>query len=288
MHHHDLKGLIPTELKRYEVVGSETDSEGSTDNDRESVGEGGSSNPRTHRRTISDISDASSYSVNPAVRKSSSVSSLGLGREERMIGSVAESVPTLRPRLLSLSSAPLGLAHLRRKRATQIDEGRRRPTAVRIRTATRSGPHLPLSEDMPRINVISSTPATSTLRSGAVKLPEETGLGERQPLIMKGIKAGVVPDERRDSTAVTDAQVSEATQVVELGLPIMCVKPFSHLRDPVGSLMGHSSIAHEIARSLYKLRRLGCLEAVGPAGYNAMQTLIQNMTDQLGNMERIV
>jgi putative membrane protein len=55
-----------------------------------------------------------------------------------------------------------------------------------------------------------------------------------------------------------------------------------------GSLMGHSSIAHEIARSLYKLRRLGCLEAVGPAGYNAMQTLIQNMTDQLGNMERIV
>jgi hypothetical protein len=69
-------------------------------------------------------------------------------------------------------------------------------------------------------------------------LPEETGLGERQPLIMKGIKAGVVPDERRDSTTVTDAQVSEATQVVELGLPIMCVKPFSRLRHPVASLMG--------------------------------------------------
>jgi putative membrane protein len=33
------------------------------------------------------------------------------------------------------------------------------------------------------------------------------------------------------------------------------------------------SIAHEISRTLFKFRRLGCLEISGPAGLNGMQLL---------------
>ncbi|KAK8858711.1 hypothetical protein IAR55_002940 [Kwoniella newhampshirensis] len=57
-------------------------------------------------------------------------------------------------------------------------------------------------------------------------------------------------------------------RMVELGLPLI--------------------IAHEISRSIFRFRRMGCLEAVGPAGMNALQASVAAMTDQLGSMERIV
>jgi len=47
-------------------------------------------------------------------------------------------------------------------------------------------------------------------------------------------------------------------------------------------------IAHEISRALFAFKREGLLETVGPAGINAMQTLVQGMVDHLTGMERIV
>jgi len=47
-------------------------------------------------------------------------------------------------------------------------------------------------------------------------------------------------------------------------------------------------IAHEISHQLFQFKRDGFLETVGPAGANAMHTLVQGMVDQLTNMERIV
>jgi len=47
-------------------------------------------------------------------------------------------------------------------------------------------------------------------------------------------------------------------------------------------------IAHEISRALFTFKREGLLETVGPAGANAMQTLVQGMVDHLSGMERIV
>jgi len=46
-------------------------------------------------------------------------------------------------------------------------------------------------------------------------------------------------------------------------------------------------IAHELSRALFKFRREGCFETVGPAGANAMNVLIQGMVDQLTAMERV-
>ncbi|KAF5391255.1 hypothetical protein D9757_002071 [Collybiopsis confluens] len=46
-------------------------------------------------------------------------------------------------------------------------------------------------------------------------------------------------------------------------------------------------ISHEISRLLFFFRREGCLETVGPAGMNAMNTLVQSMVDNMTNMERI-
>ncbi|KAF7304691.1 hypothetical protein MKEN_01183200 [Mycena kentingensis (nom. inval.)] len=47
------------------------------------------------------------------------------------------------------------------------------------------------------------------------------------------------------------------------------------------------TIAHELNRKLFGFRREGFLETVGPAGTNAMTGLIQTMTDQMSNMERV-
>lgn len=67
-------------------------------------------------------------------------------------------------------------------------------------------------------------------------------------------------------------------------------------------MSGAKGSAHEMSRTIFRLRRMGCLEAVGPAvsgavleerwraddqGMNAMQGLVQSMTDQLGAMERM-
>ncbi|KZT24128.1 UPF0187-domain-containing protein [Neolentinus lepideus HHB14362 ss-1] len=46
-------------------------------------------------------------------------------------------------------------------------------------------------------------------------------------------------------------------------------------------------IAHEITRALFKFKRDGYLETVGPAGTNALNTLVQSMVDQMTSMERI-
>ncbi|KAH8118527.1 UPF0187-domain-containing protein [Phellopilus nigrolimitatus] len=46
-------------------------------------------------------------------------------------------------------------------------------------------------------------------------------------------------------------------------------------------------IAHELSRMIFKFRKDGYLETIGPAGTNAMNALIQGMVDQLTNMERV-
>lgn len=46
-------------------------------------------------------------------------------------------------------------------------------------------------------------------------------------------------------------------------------------------------IAHEISSGIFKFRREGLLETVGPAGANAMNALVQSMVDQMTSMERI-
>nr|VWO99095.1 Uncharacterized protein [Ganoderma boninense] len=47
------------------------------------------------------------------------------------------------------------------------------------------------------------------------------------------------------------------------------------------------AIAHELSHALFKFRRDGYLETVGPAGVNAMNTLIQGMVDMMTCMERV-
>ncbi|TXT16028.1 hypothetical protein VHUM_00531 [Vanrija humicola] len=90
-----------------------------------------------------------------------------------------------------------------------------------------------------------------------------TTLNERTPLI----KPGVRPDIRRTNDDVDRQSVAGLGRLVEVGLPLI--------------------IAHEISRGLFRFRRQGCLEAIGPAGFNAMQGFVQSMTNQLGSMERI-
>ncbi|ORY25958.1 Bestrophin, RFP-TM, chloride channel-domain-containing protein, partial [Naematelia encephala] len=83
---------------------------------------------------------------------------------------------------------------------------------------------------------------------------------ERTPLISAGVK----PDLRKslDDEAVMVRRAEKGLgRMVELGLPL-------------------------IIRTIFKFRRVGYLETVGPAGVNAMQALVQGMTDQLGSMER--
>ncbi|KAF8579457.1 hypothetical protein K439DRAFT_1654555 [Ramaria rubella] len=46
-------------------------------------------------------------------------------------------------------------------------------------------------------------------------------------------------------------------------------------------------IAHEVTRMLYKFKRLGYLDVIGPAGTNAMMQLCGSLSDQLTAMERI-
>ncbi|WWD18606.1 hypothetical protein CI109_103059 [Kwoniella shandongensis] len=85
---------------------------------------------------------------------------------------------------------------------------------------------------------------------------------ERTPLISVGVKPDPV------TTGIARRAEIGLGRMVELGLPLI--------------------IAHEISRSIFRFRRMGCLEAVGPAGMNALQASVAAMTDQLGSMERIV
>jgi putative membrane protein len=90
--------------------------------------------------------------------------------------------------------------------------------------------------------------------------PSSESLSERTPLI----KAGVRFDQRRTAKDVASMGLGG---MVEVGLPQV--------------------IAHEISRSIFRFRRQGCLEIVGPAGFNSMTALVQAMTEQLGSMERM-
>jgi putative membrane protein len=91
-----------------------------------------------------------------------------------------------------------------------------------------------------------------------------TSLNERTPLL----KAGVRTDTRRTVEDV-GSKTSEVAfgRMVEVGLPLV--------------------VAHEISRSIFRFRKMGNLETIGPAGFNSMNGLVQAMTDQLGSMERM-
>ncbi|BEI98861.1 hypothetical protein CcaverHIS631_0311600 [Cutaneotrichosporon cavernicola] len=93
---------------------------------------------------------------------------------------------------------------------------------------------------------------------------------ERTPLI----KSGVVSDLRRthqevdsQASSLNNATRDKLGSMVEVGLPLI--------------------IAHEISRTLFRFRRSGNLESIGPAGFNGMSSSVQSMIDQLGSMERI-
>ncbi|KAG1891498.1 Bestrophin, RFP-TM, chloride channel-domain-containing protein [Suillus subluteus] len=45
-------------------------------------------------------------------------------------------------------------------------------------------------------------------------------------------------------------------------------------------------IAHELSNAIFRFKREGLLETVGPAGMNAMSGLVQSMVDQMTSMER--
>ncbi len=229
--HHDLRGLIPPEMHRYELPGAGDGVSDFFSSESSGAGDVLGSLPRS---SIANIS--STGLPHSTVRKSSSVASLGLGQAERLSGHTSAGGLPYRPRLLSLSSStrpplprPMGQGGLRGLRSqAQRAQARRRPTAVRIHTTTsiHSAPESPTSEYDHEINVISPTPVNQPSRpvmiSDAGGLPPT--ITERQPLIVRGIKAGVVPDERRNEppkSAKTAIQTEDTVQVVELGLPLM-------------------------------------------------------------------
>ncbi|KAK6908026.1 hypothetical protein I203_102027 [Kwoniella mangroviensis CBS 8507] len=106
-------------------------------------------------------------------------------------------------------------------------------------------------------NESEQTPTMSKSSTGTCT--GKTTANERTPLIKKGVK----PD-----TGMMVRAEQGLGRMVELGLPLI--------------------ISHEISRSIFRFRKMGCLEAVGPAGMNALQAAVSGMTDQLGSMERIV
>ncbi|KAL1413181.1 hypothetical protein Q8F55_000931 [Vanrija albida] len=128
--------------------------------------------------------------------------------------------------------------------------GEKKPKPARRPTAVRVRPVIEVE-----------VKATATLLTSS---RSTTTLNERTPLI----KSGVRPDIRRTNDDVDRQSVAGLGRLVEVGLPLI--------------------IAHEISRGLFRFRRQGCLEEIGPAGFNGMQAFVQSMTNQLGSMERIV
>lgn len=93
---------------------------------------------------------------------------------------------------------------------------------------------------------------------------EENGkVDERTPMIKTRVKSGPLISLGEPGGAEIGLG-----KMVQLGLPLI--------------------IAHEISRSIFKFRRMGCLETGGPAGLNSLQAAVSSMIDQLGSMERIV
>ncbi|ORX37256.1 Bestrophin, RFP-TM, chloride channel-domain-containing protein [Kockovaella imperatae] len=95
--------------------------------------------------------------------------------------------------------------------------------------------------------------------------PQPQVVTEQTPLIKPGVRptlAKTESDVRVRTHSYIRAQAGMG-RMIELGLPL-------------------------IIRGIFRFRRLGCLEHVGPAGVNSMQSLVQSMIDQLGSMERVV
>ncbi len=225
MHHHDLQGLLPPHLQRYDLPGI-CDSVSDLDS------------PAATGTSARGLHSASSSAL---PRRTASQSSIDLGEEEHMLGSPSVAIgpragPS-RPRLLSIASAissysngdssGAGSRNVHIKTREQRKGLRRRPTAVRVHSATRSAPHSPISATGPLVNLIASTPENlfpQSLRpmNGQAMDSLPSSAAERTPLLIRGIKAGIVPDERRDAQPKT-AMPSEAetVKVVELGLPLM-------------------------------------------------------------------
>ncbi|KLT44479.1 UPF0187-domain-containing protein [Cutaneotrichosporon oleaginosum] len=125
-----------------------------------------------------------------------------------------------------------------------------RPRPVRRPTAVRVRPTI--------------TEKTSTSSSG------NSSANERTPLIKSGVRSDLRrthQDVETQTSSLKTAHRDKLGRMVEVGLPLV--------------------IAHEISRSLFRFRRNGNLESIGPAGFNSMSTSVQNMVDQLGSMERI-
>jgi putative membrane protein len=88
-------------------------------------------------------------------------------------------------------------------------------------------------------------------------------INERTPLIKPGVKPDVrrTPEDVKVSEEVMKRAEIGLGRMVELGLPlIMCVSSYiEKMRD------AETPSAHEISRTIFRWRRMGCLEAVGPA-----------------------
>jgi hypothetical protein len=87
-------------------------------------------------------------------------------------------------------------------------------------------------------------------------------VGERTPLIKIGVKPDIrrtAEDVERSRTAVKQVEVGLG-KMVELGLPLIM---YDEYISGYGLELMNSS--HEISRSIFRFRRMGCLEAVGPA-----------------------
>ncbi|RSH87989.1 uncharacterized protein EHS24_000512 [Apiotrichum porosum] len=185
-------------------------------------------------------------------------SALSTGEEELNVGLAPPPAPPnsksnsfsfpITPNRSPSKDVPVAWIHAERKAV-------RRPTAVRVRR--------------PTINEIEKK-ASARSTSAMSRLSTTSTVNERTPLI----KSGVRQDIRRTAEDVDAAAAAASSadsvlgRMVEVGLPLV--------------------IAHEISRGLFRFRRQGNLEDVGPAGFNAMQGIVQAMIDQLGSMERII
>ncbi|KAH7340324.1 Bestrophin, RFP-TM, chloride channel-domain-containing protein [Rhizoctonia solani] len=80
---------------------------------------------------------------------------------------------------------------------------------------------------------------------------------------------GAAPDPERDPLLRGESTTVEFRPYARKNLPMPLI------------------IAHELTRLIHKFRRSGMLDTIGPAGVNAMNTLLQSMIDQVTAMERV-
>lgn len=182
--------------------------------------------------------------------------------EEASLGVAGQSRPLLSPATSSFShrsqEAPVraspsklrsAMNHLQPARAGL----KRRPTSVRIMSPSEEqGRGFSFRKDKPPLHDVNKVP----------------GVGERTPLIKSGVKPDIrrtAEDVERSITAVKQVEIGLG-KMVELGLPL--IMSVLLLRSITISLIISS---HEISRSIFKFRRMGCLEAVGPAVSNHLR-----------------